>query len=64
MTSSITPTKTVTLDLETVRLIMEDMGYEELDVQSFWRQALREKRDPGCLLRQRKAYWEKVKARL
>jgi hypothetical protein len=59
-----TPARTVTLDLATVRLILEDMGLEDIDVQSFWRQARREQRDPGITLRKRKAYWAKVQARL
>lgn len=59
-----TPSKTVTLDLHTVRLIIEDMGLEEVDVQSFWRQACREQRDPGCTARRRKIAIAKVLARL
>lgn len=49
----------VTLTSEQVHAIAYDMGWEWEDAAIFWNLALREAEDPGCLDRERAAYFRR-----
>jgi len=52
--------ETVALSRAQVESILHDMGLEDEDVVSFWRLARRETRDPGCLDRERRVYFQRM----
>lgn len=47
----------ITLNRSQVEDIITDMGLDPDDADSFWKMAKREQRDPGCLTRERQAYF-------
>jgi hypothetical protein len=53
----------VKLTRKQVEQITYDMGWESEDADAFWELARRETKDPGCLERENRAYWQRVLAR-
>lgn len=51
---------TVALTRHQVESICHDMGWGPEDAEAFWKFARHEARDPGCLDRERRAYWERI----
>lgn len=64
MTPASRNVRAVTLSFAQVELILTNMGLEDIDVHAFWRQALRELRNPGCLARERDAAFERFERSL
>ncbi len=51
---------TVALTRSQVGSILYDMGWEPEDTATFWRLARREAFKPGCLARERRAYFHRA----
>jgi len=52
--------RTVTLTRSQLRVLVEDMGWERADVDTFWRMALKEQESPGYHARARIRYWRRL----